>query len=211
MFLCTIVQQTPTIPEEKSLKQWAVQAQSQIHRLNIRGFGPAGFQYLCMLFGVDTTKPDIYIIRFVSELLNRDVSDLEAHALLEAACERVGLSIRAVDKYIWEKGARPVETTDVATLDDELPPEYDETLLKDGVRGKYAAELSTDEKLDLIASGVREKYAKQYAAGTNVVRLDPDVAAAFPNEKAVNEALRFALKVMNDAKHIVVCPPSDDR
>ena len=75
-------------------------------------------------------------------------------------------------------------------LNDELRPEYDETLLKDGVRGKYA---------------------KQYAAGTNIVRLDPDVVAAFPNEKAVNEALRFALKVMNDAKHLVVCPPSDDR
>lgn len=71
--------------------------------------------------------------------------------------------------------------TDKNGLNDELRPEYDETLLKDGIRGKYA---------------------KQYAAGTNVVRLDPDVAAAFPNEEAVNEALRFALKVMNDAKHL---------
>ncbi len=67
-------------------------------------------------------------------------------------------------------------------LNDELRPEYDETLLKDGVRGKYA---------------------KQYAAGTNIVRLDPDVAAAFPNDEAVNEALRFILKVMDDTKHLV--------
>ena len=106
MFLCAIVQQTPTIPEEKALKQWVVQAQSQTHRLNIKGFGPAGFQYLCMLFGVDTTKPDIYIIRFVSELLNRDVPDLEAHALLKAAAEGSGLSVRAVDRYIWNRGTR---------------------------------------------------------------------------------------------------------
>lgn len=181
IFLCAIVQRTPTIPEEKALKQWLVQAQPRTHRLNIKGFGPAGFQYLCILFGVDTTKPDIYIIRFVSELLNRNVSDLEAHALLEAACERVGVSVRAVDSYIWNRGARPAETTDVATLGDELRPEYDETLLKDGVRGKYA---------------------KQYAAGTNIVRLAPDVAAAFPNEEAVNEALRFALRVMEGAKHL---------
>ena len=62
------------------------------------------FQYLCMLFGVDTTKPDIYIIRFVSGLLNRNVSDLEAHALLEAACERIGVSVRAVDNLIWKRG-----------------------------------------------------------------------------------------------------------
>lgn len=71
--------------------------------------------------------------------------------------------------------------TDKNGLNDELRPEYDETLLKDGIRGKYA---------------------KQYAAGTNIVRLDPDVAAAFPNEEAVNEALRFVLKVMDDAKHL---------
>ena len=178
MFLCTIVQQTSTIPEEKALKQWAVQAQSETHRLNIRGFGPAGFQYLCMLFGVDTTKPDIYIIRFVSKILERNVSDLEAHALLEAASERVGVSVRAVDSYIWKRGARPAETTDITTLDDESRPEYDETL----------------QRITELKDGVRGKYAKQYAAGTNIVRLDPDVAAAFPTEEAVNEALRFVLK-----------------
>ena len=59
------------------------------------------------------------------------------------------------------------------TLNDELHSEYDETLLKNGVRGKYA---------------------KQYAAGTNIVRLAPDVAAAFPTEEVVNEVLRFVLK-----------------
>ena len=70
---------------------------------------------------------------------------------------------------------------DKTELNDELRSEYDETLLKNGIRGKYA---------------------KQYAAGTNIVRLDPDIAAAFPSEKAVNEALRFVLKVMDDTKHL---------
>ncbi len=69
----------------------------------------------------------------------------------------------------------------ITTPNDELRPEYDETSLKNGVRGKYAA---------------------QYAAGTNIVRLAPDVTAAFPNEEAVNEALRFVLKVMDDAKRL---------
>ena len=71
--------------------------------------------------------------------------------------------------------------TNRTKLNDELRPEYDETLLKNGIRGKYA---------------------KQYAAGTNIVRLEPDVAAAFPNEEAVNEALRFVLKVVDDAKNL---------
>lgn len=37
---------------------------------------------------------------------------------------------------------------------------------------------------------VRGKYAARYTERLRVVRLDPDVAAAFPNEQAVNSALR---------------------
>ena len=70
---------------------------------------------------------------------------------------------------------------EITTPDDELRPEYDETSLKNGVRGKYA---------------------EQYAAGINIVRLAPDVVAAFPNEEAVNEALRFVIKVMADTKQL---------
>jgi hypothetical protein len=60
-------------------------------------------------------------------------------------------------------------------LNDELRSEYDlKSLLKGGVRGKYA---------------------KKYRAGTNLILLEPDVAKAFPNEKAVNEALRLVMKL----------------
>lgn len=38
--------------------------------------------------------------------------------------------------------------------------------------------------------GVRGKYARAYAEGTNVVVLEPDVARAFPTAVDVNEALR---------------------
>ncbi len=58
---------------------------------------------------------------------------------------------------------------------DELRPEYDmKSLLKGGVRGKYA---------------------KRYRAGTNLVLLEPEVAKAFPNEKAVNDALKLVMKL----------------
>ncbi|HEX9330486.1 MAG TPA: hypothetical protein VF896_01285 [Anaerolineales bacterium] len=60
-------------------------------------------------------------------------------------------------------------------MNDELRPEYNlKSLLKDGVRGKYA---------------------KKYREGTNLVLLEPDVAKAFPNEKAVNDALRLVIKL----------------
>lgn len=56
-------------------------------------------------------------------------------------------------------------------------------------------DLRADYSPSLIRTGVRGKYAKQYASGTNLVLLAPDVAAAFPNADAVNEALRMLVRV----------------
>lgn len=46
-----------------------------------------------------------------------------------------------------------------------------------------------------FSKGVRGKYAKRYAEGTNIVVLSPDVAQVFPNSESVNEALRVLVKV----------------
>lgn len=57
--------------------------------------------------------------------------------------------------------------------DDDLRPEYDFSQLRGGVRGKYV---------------------DRYREGTNLVLLDPDVAAEFPDAQAVNDALRLLLR-----------------
>jgi len=44
-----------------------------------------------------------------------------------------------------------------------------------------------------FSNGVRGKYARRYAVGTNVVVLEADVARAFPTARAVNDALRELL------------------
>lgn len=41
-----------------------------------------------------------------------------------------------------------------------------------------------------FSGGVRGKYAARFAQGSNVVVLEPDVAAAFKTREAVNDALR---------------------
>ncbi len=41
-----------------------------------------------------------------------------------------------------------------------------------------------------FTGGVRGKYAQRYAAGSNVVVLDPDVAQMFPTARSVNSTLR---------------------
>ena len=55
------------------------------------------------------------------------------------------------------------------------------------------AEYGEDELRGLLQNGVRGKYAARYQQGTNLVKLAPDVAAAFPTEQAVNDALRKLL------------------
>jgi hypothetical protein len=51
-----------------------------------------------------------------------------------------------------------------------------------------------------MKGGVRGKYAKRYHAGTNIVKIEPDVAETFENDFAVNEALRSLIKA---ARHQV--------
>ena len=47
-----------------------------------------------------------------------------------------------------------------------------------------------------FTGGIHGKYARQYAEGTNVVVLDPDVARFFPNREAVNDTLRAVVRIV---------------
>ena len=64
-------------------------------------------------------------------------------------------------------------------LDDDLRPEYDLSNL----------------------TGVRGKYTKKFQAGTNLVRLTPDVARFFPDEIAVNAALKSLIGIAKTQLH----------
>ncbi|MEO8097759.1 MAG: hypothetical protein ABI811_08660 [Acidobacteriota bacterium] len=58
---------------------------------------------------------------------------------------------------------------------DELRPEYD--------------------LRELMKGAARGKYAQGYRAGTNLVALAADVKDAFPDEAAVNDALRLVIEL----------------
>ncbi len=47
-----------------------------------------------------------------------------------------------------------------------------------------------------FSRGLRGKYARRYAQGTNVVVLEADVAKIFPNAAAVNDSLRALAGIM---------------
>ncbi len=54
-----------------------------------------------------------------------------------------------------------------------------------------------------FSGGVRGKYAKEYAEGTNVVVLEPDIAREFPTAESVNEALRSLIPVISSHRRAV--------
>lgn len=105
-FAITVQKGLQGATEEQRLTAWAAQARPGDYiTVGVKGFGLAGFQYLRMLFGADTTKPDVHIVAFVSSVLDRKVPDIQALLLLEEASRRAGLSVRAVDGRIWERSA----------------------------------------------------------------------------------------------------------
>ena len=50
------------------------------------------------------------------------------------------------------------------------------------------------------SKATRNPYASRYAQGSNIVVLEPDVAALFPNSASVNEALRSLASVIGGTK-----------
>lgn len=58
--------------------------------------------------------------------------------------------------------------------DDDLRPEYD------------------------FSAGVRGKHFEAYRKGTNVIFLDPDIAAVFKDSAAVNTALRLLMTLARE-------------
>ena len=70
-------------------------------------------------------------------------------------------------------------------MEDELQPEY-----------------------DLRSLQVRKLGAGRKSFRRSTVRLEPDVAEMFPDANAVNEALRFLIKVMRDNQSLAPKVPA---
>jgi len=56
------------------------------------------------------------------------------------------------------------------------------------------------KRSDFPRGFVRGKYASRSRAGSNIVRLDPEIASAFPTSEAVNQALSTVLKAARNAR-----------
>ena len=80
-----------------------------------------------------------------------------------------------------------MKKVDSQATDDDMRPEYD------------------------FAGAVRGKYYERFRQGSNVVLLEPDVSAAFPNSAAVNQALRTLMPVARKGGRVMRRPSSPQR
>jgi len=60
---------------------------------------------------------------------------------------------------------------------------------------KTTDDLRLEYDFSKMKGGVRGKYLQRYRAGTNIVKLEPDVAEVFTDDASINEALRSLIEL----------------
>ncbi len=100
------MKQTSSISGDlEALHEWGrTTAVEDFDRFTVPGIGLATFQYLRILCGSETVKPDIHLRQAVADGLNRKISDdRKVIALLEAAARKMGVPAKRLDYAIWDR------------------------------------------------------------------------------------------------------------
>ncbi len=69
-------------------------------------------------------------------------------------------------------------------------------------------EMRKEYRREDLGKGIRGKYFDEYKKGTNLILLSPDVAAAFPDDASVNEALRTLMKIARKSTGLRLIRPT---
>ena len=72
---------------------------------------------------------------------------------------------------------------------------------KNSIKKQDDYELAEEYDLSKMTILPKGRFDPQRRIGSNIVVLEPDVAKAFPNDEAVNEALRLLLKASKLTQH----------
>lgn len=91
------------VSDSDTLRRWAEQAQyKNDFRGRVKGLGPAVFQWLVMRAGVETVKPDLHVMLFVSSALGYGLPFDTVVRALESIARALGRRPRELDLSIWE-------------------------------------------------------------------------------------------------------------
>lgn len=85
--------------DKDAMRHWADTGM----RLPVKGIAYKTTQYIRMMLGVSTVKPDIHVHRAVQDAIGKKLSDLDVVALVELAAEQIGQCARNLDYAIWKR------------------------------------------------------------------------------------------------------------
>lgn len=98
-----IKQQSGIENDFEALRFWGRTSSVEDFRsFEVRGVGFATFQYLRLLCGADTVKPDVHLKRAVRDGTGKDLTKREVVALVEAVAEMHHIFARRLDYALWK-------------------------------------------------------------------------------------------------------------
>lgn len=91
------------IDDLKALHFWGKNSRiDDFKTFNVKGIGFTTFQYLRLMCGADTTKPDVHLKRAVKDGIGKSVSEIETVRIVETVAKQLGVSARQLDYAIWK-------------------------------------------------------------------------------------------------------------
>jgi len=88
--------------EMETMQSWARTG----NNLPVSGIGFRTTQYLRMMLGTSTVKPDVHIQRAVRDAVGRSLPDRTIVQVVEAAARRLKVEATSLDHAIWKRYAR---------------------------------------------------------------------------------------------------------
>jgi hypothetical protein len=91
------------VVDQERLRQWALKSTfKKDFEGQVKGLGPAVYQWLVMRQGVDTVKPDVHVRRFAEAAVGRKLNDQDVIELTIRAAASIGIKAFQLDWRIWE-------------------------------------------------------------------------------------------------------------
>ncbi len=85
-----------------ALQAWGKQSTIRDYKkFNVKGFGFTTFQYLRLMCGADTIKPDIHLKRAVKDGTGKNLSLEEVVQIVEETAKQLNVKARQLDYALW--------------------------------------------------------------------------------------------------------------
>jgi len=105
------------VSDQPSLHAWAKQAQFVLDfKGKVKGLGIAVFHWLILRCGVETIKPDVWVINFGQRVVGQRISEEKLIKAFTDIAPLVGESLPTIDGTIWHFEKNAMGTTDSPAL-----------------------------------------------------------------------------------------------